>query len=160
MLAKIIKFIGKVSRFFGRKDSYREGSWYGNDTIWRTIHDLNNIVYNCDQKGSLKDCQQRVVFTINDGVVSGDMEGPMEPRERNIGLLSASFSTYYHDLFITPIMGFDWEKIPFLENIFNPKDIKLKKCIINGKYKNIKEMFEDYDQNFIPTQGWKGHIKI
>lgn len=49
-----------------------EGSWYGNDTLWRTIIDLNNIVFFGDKEGVMHDTPQRKYLIVVDGIVSGE----------------------------------------------------------------------------------------
>ena len=58
----LIYLSAKINKF---KDPYREGSWYGNDTISRTVTDLNYIVNFINKEGELSDSiPQRKVLTI------------------------------------------------------------------------------------------------
>lgn len=66
------------------KDPYFEGSWYGNDTIPRTITDLNKIVFYADKKGILKDNVQRKMFILVDAIIAGEKEGPLNPSPKKM----------------------------------------------------------------------------
>jgi len=56
-----------------------EGSWSGNDTLWRTILDLNRAAIYADSGGLLRDNPQRSILTIVDAIQAGEGEGPMAP---------------------------------------------------------------------------------
>ncbi|SFB14023.1 hypothetical protein SAMN05216587_11543 [Selenomonas ruminantium] len=47
-------------------EKYWNGSWYGNDTIWRTIADLNHILYYANKEGKLQEKRQRKVLIVAD----------------------------------------------------------------------------------------------
>jgi uncharacterized protein (DUF362 family) len=54
-----------------------DGSWEGNDTLWRTILDLNRILFFADREGRLRGEPQRRYLAIVDGIVAGEGEGPL-----------------------------------------------------------------------------------
>ena len=58
-------------------DDNLEGSWYGNDTIWRTCLDLQRILRYGRADGSLAATPQRRVITLTDAIVGGEGEGPL-----------------------------------------------------------------------------------
>ncbi len=70
------------------------GGWYGNDTLWRTILDVNRAYFYFDRI-------ERVVrdqiptslkcMTILDGLVGGQKESPLSPTPFPSGLVMASF---------------------------------------------------------------------
>lgn len=165
------KIIRTLAWIVGPEDSFSEGSWYGNDTLWRTIADINRICYFCDKNGQMTGNQQRVVFTLVDGIIAGDREGPMAPRERRLGLLSGGFSTYLVDYAMTAIMGFDSNKIPFMSKIREYEDsIALRErishdiddliLIINGEKASYDRLVSEHNMHFEPSSGWRGHIEL
>ena len=91
-----------------------DGSWQGNDTLWRTILDLNTILTYADRDGCLRPEAQRRSLTIVDGIVGGDREGPLEPRPVPAGLLLAGFDPVLVDREAARLMGFDPTLIPHL----------------------------------------------
>ena len=58
-------------------DENLEGSWYGNDTIWRTCLDLQRIVRYGRLDGSLGATPQRTVISVTDAIIGGEGEGPL-----------------------------------------------------------------------------------
>ncbi len=91
------------------------GSWHGNDTISRTIVDLNHILYYGGSDGKMHDRVQRKVFAVVDGIVSGQGEGPMKPLPDNTGIVAVSESSAAADIVCAEIAGLDSRKIRCLE---------------------------------------------
>lgn len=57
-------------------EKYSEGSWWGNNTIWKTILDINQIILYADKQGKIQNNIQRKVITIGDMVIAGEGKGP------------------------------------------------------------------------------------
>jgi hypothetical protein len=87
------------------------GSWYGNDTLWRTILDLNKIARYADRDGHLQDTPQRRYLCIVDGVYAGENDGPILPDLRHDGILVAGMNPVLIDLVVCLLMGLDPEGI-------------------------------------------------
>lgn len=94
------------------KDPYIKGIWYGNDTIWRTVVDLNHIVTYADKCGVLQDTPQRRILHFADMVVAGERNGPCQPEPKPMGVILASESAVAMDLTIGRMIGFPWDKVP------------------------------------------------
>ena len=90
------------------------GSWYGNDTICRTIVDLNKIVYYGSLDGEICSSPQRKVFSIIDAIVSGQDEGPMRPIPNYTGFIAISESTALADSVCAELIGIESKKIHYL----------------------------------------------
>ena len=160
---QILRIVRKASSVLGNltaSDKYHEGSWYGNDTIWRTIVDLNRILLYADKSGKMKNEKQRKIFIIGDMIVSGEGEGPLMPTPIYKGILLFGWNAVAFDTVVADIMGFDYEKIPSIYKCFGQRKFPL----INFD-KNDIEIKTKLDGNelegrvFIPTSGWKGHIE-
>jgi len=95
-------------------DDIREGSWHGNDTLWRTILDLNRMATYASRDGVLEPSPQRRVFCLVDAVVSGEGEGPMRPADLRLGAVLAGANSLAVDLVAAKLMGFDFSAIPQL----------------------------------------------
>jgi len=80
------KVVWKLGSSIARDKSW-EGSWHGNDTLWRTILDLNRAAIFGGNDGLLHEAPQRVVFTVVDAMVAGEGEGPMAPSPVPMGCL-------------------------------------------------------------------------
>lgn len=88
-----------------------DGSWEGNDTLWRTILDLNRVLFFADRDGVLRDRPQRRYLTIVDGIVAGEGEGPLGATPVDAGMLVGGFDPSLVDAVAARAMGFEPEKI-------------------------------------------------
>jgi len=136
-----------------------EGNWYGNDTVWRTILDLNNILFFCNHEGMLHSTQQRKYLTIIDGIIGMEKEGPLDGLPKLSKLIVAGCHPVAVDYVTSTLMGFDPTRIPairegFCERFFDltpftPEQVSL---VGNSNPDTSNLAFE-------PTKGWKGHIE-
>lgn len=146
----------KTTRILGGKDQYAEGSWYGNDTIWRTILDLNTIIQYCDCGGGIQCKPQRRIFSIADMVISGEKEGPLLPSPKRIGVLVAGESPAANDYIISKIFGFSAQKIPYLNYLIQKQKLEPNK--IHVIWGGTAPQF-DTAWKIEPASNWKGHIE-
>ncbi len=93
---------------------YTFGGWYGNDTLWRTIADINRIIVYADKNGLLQDIPQRKMFIVADMIVAGEKEGPLSPSAHKAGVIIAGQDPLAFDRVLCALMGFDEEKVPQL----------------------------------------------
>lgn len=143
-------------------DPYREGSWYGNDTIWRTISDLNRILLYCDKDGVLRKEVQRKVLNIGDMIISGEGEGPLMPTPRKKGILVFGANSVAFDTVVAEIMGFDYKKIPsvfknYKKGLYPLIDFSRNEIIIKSNRED--SINPKGEKCFVPSSGWKGHIE-
>jgi len=139
------------------------GSWYGNDTAWRMVHDLNTILLFADKSGKIKESKQRKCFSLVDAIIAGEGEGPLSPSSKHCGLIISGVDSLRIDIIAASIMGYDINKIPLLSSYyqtnfsdFNPKRDKIQVLSNINKTDNwYKGLFD-----FIPTQGWLNHIEL
>ena len=107
---KGLGFLARGLGFLGKKtsgDFYREGSWHGNDTIWRTILDLNKIVFFADKDGVMRDETQRRMILFCDMVTVGQGEGPLLPEPGEWHMLAFCDEPVTHDTAMARLMGTD-----------------------------------------------------
>jgi uncharacterized protein (DUF362 family) len=150
------------------RDSFTEGSWYGNDTVWRMVLDLNRLLIYADSEGRMTATPQRKVFTIVDAIISGDGEGPMEPNARHCGMLVCGFNPLAVDTVLATLVGFDYRHIPLLANgytlekwkiaDFNPADISVMARDALFKDFAVGKAFDRFC--FRPPEGWLGRIEF
>lgn len=144
------------------KDQIRYGMWYGNDTIWRTILDINRIVNYSDKDGTIKSTIQRRIINIGDMLVCGEKEGPLSPSYKKVGGILFSDNAVEFDLFLTRLMGFDFSGIPTLEHAIQDKklfqgDLELDFHSNVPQYTGgLNDAIDNF--GFIPTSGWKGYL--
>lgn len=144
-----------------------EGSWYRNDTLWRTIVDLNRCLFYADSNGQLHEEKQRRYFTLLDGIVGMEEDGPMNGRPKLPGCLVAAYNPVVSDYSVASIMGMDPEKIPSIRECFKLNQYRL----INFRAEDIEtdsnyEYFQNIDLldwkdslKFIPPRTWQGHVE-
>ena len=92
------------------------GNWHGNDSAWRMVSDLMKIVLYADKEGRLQTKPQRKVFSIIDGLIGGENNGPLEPDEKKSGVVIAGSNPLAVDIVATRLMGFDWQKLRWINN--------------------------------------------
>lgn len=141
------------------------GSWHGNDTIPRTISDLNRIIIYADKHGVMKTTPQRKLFILVDGIVGGEKEGPMRNDDRRCGVLVAGTNAVAVDLISTMIMGFDYRKIPTFKYCMNVKKYPIF-CGVPGDIritaegcKSPLDIYDTYNCHFVPPDGWENYVE-
>lgn len=109
------------------------GAWPGNDTIWRMVVDL--------YKAMLR--KERKYFSVVDGIVGGEGQGPFCPTSKYANTLIAGDSLLNVDLVAARYMGFDPLKIKYLEYFAKTSDVDIMKQlqVIKNGY-TIDDYFE------------------
>lgn len=97
-----------------------EGSWHGNDTIWRTCLDLNRVLLYAGADGRMREAPQREEISIVDAVVAGQGNGPLAPEPLATGAILAVRNPATGDFIGAALLGFDPEKIPLLRHACDP----------------------------------------
>jgi len=156
--------------FFGStRNTIRSGNWYGNDTLWRTIIDLNKILLYGNPDGSFREPSQNKMkqyIAVVDGILAGQGNGPLEPDPVNFGRLICGSNAVAVDVVCAHLMGFDPLMIPSIRNSFSVKSYPLthfnmNDIIIenNGIEYFITEIPENLTHRFKPHFGWVKHIE-
>ncbi len=122
-LLSVVHKIPDLVLAFG--DRISEGSWFGNDTLWRTILDLNRIALYADRDGSIKSSPQRRVFCVVDAMIAGEGEGPLEPSDFHSGAIFAGTSALAVDAVAARFMGLSVDEIPQLKRGFELSSLPL-----------------------------------
>lgn len=99
---------------FARNKGIGGGAWSGNDTLWRTILDINKILMHATADGTMHEEPQRTYLAVVDGVVAGERNGPILPTPKHAGVVLASQDPLALDVTAARLMGFDWTRIPQL----------------------------------------------
>jgi len=118
-------WLGK--RVFGdtNRGTIRSGNWYGNDTTWRMVIDLNRILYYARPDGTLAERPPRTLFSVVDGIVGGEGNGPMDADARPTGVVLAGRNAVAVDLVCARLMDFDYRKTPVLRRCLEPHGLPL-----------------------------------
>jgi hypothetical protein len=123
VLFSILHKIPDLVLAFG--DRISEGSWFGNDTLWRTILDLNRIARYADRDGRIKSSPQRRIFCVVDAVTAGEGEGPLEPSDLGCGAVFAGLNPLTVDAAAARFMGLTVDEIPQLKQGFELSSLPL-----------------------------------
>lgn len=155
----------KAHRFVFKEDEI-EGSWYGNDTVWRMVLDLNRILLYGQRNGTLADTPVRKVYSLTDGIVAGEGFGPLAPEPKPMGCVTFAENSLFADLCHAALMGFDWKKIPLIKNGFRVHRYRLTRhsardlaVFCKGRSHGYDDVLRQYGEAFKPSPGWAGHIE-
>jgi hypothetical protein len=156
----------------GGKNPYAGGSWIGNDTVWRMALDLNRVLLYAREDGTISPgLPARRYLTVVDGIVAGEGEGPMEPRDRAAGALIAAGHPLSCDLVAARLMGFDTSRLRLcveglkdhplpLHPIRRPEEVDL--AVLDharGSGWNSVSWGELPNWNFEPPVGWRDAVQ-
>jgi uncharacterized protein (DUF362 family) len=147
------------------------GSWHGNDTIWRTVLDLNRLFFYYDRSSDALAYSPRQdvrYLAIVDGLIGGDKESPLAPSPVPGGWLLGGGNPAAVDAVATACIGFDIHKTSLVRNAFQPmarplaafgwNDIRVKGI------RGVSRLQDIYDRRlftpFTPSQGFLGHIEF
>jgi uncharacterized protein (DUF362 family) len=95
-----------------------EGSWSGNDTIWRTCLDLNRILLYGRADATVAETPQRRVAHVVDAIVAGQGNGPLAPQPLALGLLLAGENAAAVDYVGARLLGYEPGRIPIVSHAF------------------------------------------
>lgn len=97
-----------------------EGSWSGNDTIWRTCLDLNRILLYGRADGTMADEPQRQVLHIVDAIIAGQGDGPLAAEPLPMNLILAGANAAAMDAVAARLLNYRPHLIPITREAFNP----------------------------------------
>jgi uncharacterized protein (DUF362 family) len=166
-----IKAVGR--KIFGDSSKVvRGGAWYGNDTLWRIVIDLNRILLYANSDGTIRQrgpVSTKHYLAVVDSIVAGEGAGPEAPERVNAGILIAGTNPLAVDCSAAKIIGFDYSKIQYLREAFNIPDYPIAdfdyeqiKVVSDWEPWNklLKEVAVESIFSFKPSPGWTGHIEL
>jgi len=123
LLARVLAPLKRVAlRIFGDSSTtVRSGSWYGNDTLWRTIVDLNKVLMYCDAKGVMRPGHRRRYIGVVDAIVAGEGDGPLSPDPVPMGYLVCGVNPVAVDTACAALMGFEPRAIRSVQRAFGAR---------------------------------------
>ncbi len=151
-----------------RKRLLDAGNWYGNDSAWRMTVDLLRAFYYADSNGVLHDTAQRRTFSLVDGVIGGENNGPLAPDPKSAGILLAGENLIAVDLVASRLMGFDPLKMQLYCEILKDRELSPGINGIDGikvvsSVREWERCFVDMQNpylDFKPHPGWAGHLEV
>jgi uncharacterized protein (DUF362 family) len=129
------------------QDIRKHISFVTNDTIWRTALDLNKCLFFADGNGELHSTPTKSYFSVVDGIIAGEYDGPLNPTPKETGLIIAGTNPLDVDEMCIRLMG------------FNPNAIKLitegRKDDLLSKIPSCSVIINSNDiVKFVPPEGW------
>jgi len=132
-------------------------AWHGNDTTWRMTLDLNKIAEFGTKDGIIADKPQRILFSLCDGIVGGQGDGPLNADPLNFGIVCFSNISSFADAAITVLLGFEIKKIPLVKFAIENDKEKDVKIFYNNKLTDLNSLTE-YATKTVPPPGWIGYL--
>jgi hypothetical protein len=164
--ARLVKRLGR-GVFGDTSHVVRSGNWHGNDTAWRMVLDLNRAFFHYDAEGQRRTAP-RSYFTLVDGIVAGEGNGPMDADARPSGLVAAGLNPLAVDTVCALVMGFDPDRLPLLREGWRAAELSLAqfgledvRCVSNveGWTGSLADLAHGPSLDFRPHFGWRGQIE-
>ena len=140
------------------------GAWYGNQTLWRMIYDLNLVMQCADAAGCLQERPARRCYCIVDGLISGEGNGPLQPLPRETDWLVMGDDPFAIDTALCWFMGFDPDRVPVLARrgeyagpIWGAFDFKELEVELDGQPTRVAS--SPVNLRFVPPPGWRDHLE-
>jgi uncharacterized protein (DUF362 family) len=160
VLAATVRAAMGLGKVMGVDNNY-EGSWHGNDTVWRMCLDLQRVLHYGRLDATLSDQMQRKVLTITDAIIAGEGDGPLSPIPVEFGMMTLGANPAAIDWVHAILMGLRPEKIPLTREAFrqyrypltqfSPADVVIK---VDGNFVDSAELFSRYGYPFRLPSGW------
>jgi uncharacterized protein (DUF362 family) len=150
---------------------YPSGGWHGNDTIWRTVDDLNRILFFYDPaRAALQSRPQRRYFALVDGIVAMQGNGPLRGTAKPAGVVIAGDDPLALDIVAATLMGFDWRRIRLLYGAahsspagryaVSPEDDRAFALLSNvPEWSSLAGLIQHH-LNFHPPNGWREFVEM
>lgn len=144
-----------------------EGSWHGNDTVWRMSLDLQRLLRYGRVDGTMGDAPAREIVTVTDAIIAGEGEGPLAPTPYPLGLLTLGASPAAVEWIHAGLMGFDPRRIPIVAHAFDHVRFPLAPCAPDdvvvrsgGATLTFDAACRAFGGSFTPPSGWRGHCEL
>jgi uncharacterized protein (DUF362 family) len=166
MLANAVRAGMAFGKVVGADNNY-EGSWHGNDTVWRMSLDLQRVLHYGRADGTLADHVQRTVLTVTDAIIAGQGDGPLAPTPSKLGIMTLGVNTAAVEWVHALLMGLDPQRIPLTREAFvphryplthfSPNDISIR---VDGQPVAASKIFAQHGYAFRAPSGWQGHCEL
>jgi uncharacterized protein (DUF362 family) len=141
-----------------------QGKYLDNDTIWRSIADVNRILLYADDQGVLQSMPQRRYVSIVDGIVAGTAS-QFDPVPYNLSTIIVGFDPVPVDAIAARVMGFDYRTIKSVAKAALRRDRPLGSCnpaevkIIVSGGNTLSDLFRRSIPPESKVYNWQGHIE-
>ncbi len=142
----------------------KRGEYLDNDTIWRSVADLNRILLYADDQGVLHSERQRRYLAIVDGIVAGTTS-QFDPLPYPLSTIIVGFDPLPVDAVSARVMGFDYRTLKSVARAALKKDRPLGSChpagvkvVVSGGDK-LSRLFRQSLPPESKVYNWQGHIE-
>lgn len=132
--------------------------WYGNDTVWRMVLDINLIAEYGLQDGTLSKTRQRKLYTICDGIVGGQGNGPLSPLPLPLGIIGISDDAAAMDELAGHLFRLNIDRVPLLKAARDINSTKQIEYYINGVRSQLNDA-DRFSTDVILPPGWINYEK-
>lgn len=154
---KISSILWRLS--FPRAEHSLSAAWYGNDTTWRMVLDLNKIAIYGKADGTLSSIPQRQLFSLCDGIIGGQADGPLRPKPLALGIICFTNNSTAADINLATLMGFDPEVISMLTEAKKNDPMADVELYWNNDKINITKI-KEYAISTEPPPGWVKYLNM
>jgi uncharacterized protein (DUF362 family) len=140
------------------------GEYLDNDTIWRSIADLNRILLYADEQGTLHPEPQRRYLSIIDGIVAGTTS-QFDPVPYNLSTIIVGFEPVPVDAVAARVMCFDYRTIKSIAKAALRQEWPLGSChpidikvVVSGE-DSLSGLFRRSLPPELKVYNWQGHIE-
>lgn len=155
------------SMFGDTEQVVRSGNWYGNDTAWRMVLDMNKGLFHFTGDGNRRTKPLRYL-TLVDGIIAGEGDGPAAPDEKLCGVVVVGFNPVAVDTVSATLMGFDHRKLSVLREAWKIDDYPLvdfaeEEIVCRSNVPDWDGAFSQLEEvehlGLRPHFGWEGHVE-
>ena len=141
----------------------RKKLWQPSDK-WIKNSEVTRFIQYVNKDGVLEDKKQRKFFSVIDGIIGGERDGPLNPSKKKSVIIVVGEEILLNDLIATKIMGFEYKEIPLLKNALLLKSFPLIEKNYEDKIRIISNDNDLHNNNlrnlnlnlnYIPSIGWK-----
>jgi uncharacterized protein (DUF362 family) len=127
--------------------------WHGNDTTWRMVMDLNLIAIYGKADGTIAETPVRQLYSLCDGIVGGQGDGPLRPDPLNLGVIAFTNDSGYCDAALALMMGININRLPLLNAARAMRSEKSVEIRLDNNKASLQDMSQYAVSARMPS-GW------
>lgn len=135
-----------------------DAGWYGNDTTWRMVLDINKIALFGKLDGTISRNKQREIFALSDAIIGGQGNGPLSPSPIPLGFLGFTNDFLMNDICFATLMNFNFKKLPLLLHPWEKIDQNKRTILLDSKSIDLLDI-ASLGIQAIPPDGWVNFIE-
>lgn len=132
-------------------------AWFGNDTTWRMALDIDFIAKYGRKDGKIDKTPQRIIYSLSDGIIGGQGDGPLNPDPLALGFICFSNTSGFTDAAMATLMGFDINKLPLIKNSLERESIDQVSLFLNDEQIQLEDL-KKYSIKTTPPPGWVDYL--